>query len=38
MTDYMFELPDTKVSKITLTKECLTKEGDPQLEYVNKAS
>lgn len=38
MTDYMFELPDMKAAKITLTKECVTKEGNPQIEYLDKVS
>ena len=38
MTDYMFEIPDIKASKITLTKECVTKEGNPQIEYLDNAS
>lgn len=35
MTDYMFEIPDMKISKLTLTKECVTKEGKPIFEYIN---
>jgi len=35
MTDYMFEIPGMKIAKVTLTKECLTKEGEPIFEYIN---
>lgn len=33
MTDYMFEVPDMSISKVTLTEKCVKKIGEPIYEY-----
>lgn len=35
MTDYMFEIPDLNVSKVTFTKGCVDKVSEPIYEYAS---